>query len=309
MRLASFNLMHARSLTDGLVDGDRLVTAVAGLRADVLALQEVDRDQPRSGGLDLTALAARAMGVGPGDHRFEPALLGTPGESWRPATDAAPASPRPLETPVPTTVAPETAPAPPRPRETLAPAAIAPVARAPATPAYGVGLVSRFPVEEWRVVRLPAAPVRSPVVVPAGPRRVRVLMLDDEPRVGLVAVLATPTGRLTVVSTHLSFVPGWNVVQLRRLVAALRDLPDPVVLLGDLNLPGAVARLASGWRSLATAATYPSPRPRVQLDHALARGRLPAVTRVVAERTPISDHRALLVDLAAAAPPAPDQGW
>ncbi len=296
MRLASFNLMHGRSLTDGRVDGDRLVAAVAGLGADVLALQEVDRDQPRSGGLDLTTLAAGALGAGAAGYRFEPALLGTPGGSWRPVTDPAPAheqiAPVPSAGPVgPGPAAPESA----------APGSAAP--RPPATPAYGIGLVSRYPVEEWQVVRLPAAPVRSPVAVPTGPRRVRVMLLDDEPRVGLVAVLATPIGRLTVVSTHLSFVPGWNVVQLRRLIAALRDRPDPVVLLGDLNVPGLVARRVSGWRSLATTATYPSPRPRIQFDHALARGPLPTVTRIAAEQTSISDHRALLVDLASAPRP------
>ncbi|MGK5523302.1 endonuclease/exonuclease/phosphatase family protein, partial [Micromonospora sp. URMC 107] len=55
MRLATFNLLHGRSLADGLVDPDRLTAAVTALDADVLALQEVDRDQSRSGKLDLTA--------------------------------------------------------------------------------------------------------------------------------------------------------------------------------------------------------------------------------------------------------------
>lgn len=61
MRLATFNLLHGRSLTDGLVDSDRLAAAIGALDADVLALQEVDRDQRRSGNLDLTAIAARAL--------------------------------------------------------------------------------------------------------------------------------------------------------------------------------------------------------------------------------------------------------
>ena len=43
MRLGTFNLMHGRSLTDGLVDADRIKTVVAGLDTDVLGLQEVDR--------------------------------------------------------------------------------------------------------------------------------------------------------------------------------------------------------------------------------------------------------------------------
>lgn len=79
MRLATFNLLHGRSLTDGLVDPDRLADAVHALDADVLALQEVDRDQSRSGHLDLTAIAARALDAP--HHRFAAAVVGTPANS------------------------------------------------------------------------------------------------------------------------------------------------------------------------------------------------------------------------------------
>ena len=82
MRLATFNVLHGRSLTDGEVDPGRLRDAVAELDADVLGLQEVDRAQPRSGRHDLTALAAAAIG---GQGRFAPAIVGTPGERWRAA--------------------------------------------------------------------------------------------------------------------------------------------------------------------------------------------------------------------------------
>ena len=70
-----------RAPTESSVDEERYADAIASLDADVLALQEVDRNQPRSGGADLTALAAEAMGAVA--HRFEPALWGTPG-SWSP---------------------------------------------------------------------------------------------------------------------------------------------------------------------------------------------------------------------------------
>ena len=85
MRLATFNLLHGRSLSDGVVDVARLRDAVAALDADVLGLQEVDRAQPRSGGHDLTAAAGTAMG---GESRFVPAIVGTPGGRWRAAGEA-----------------------------------------------------------------------------------------------------------------------------------------------------------------------------------------------------------------------------
>jgi endonuclease/exonuclease/phosphatase family metal-dependent hydrolase len=255
VRLVSFNLLHGLSLADGVVSADMLAAAVLGLDADVLGLQEVDRAQPRSGGLDLAALSAGALGAA--DFRFEPALVGTPGGRWRPARDG------------------EHGPSD--------------------EPMYGVALASRLPVDSWHVVRMTPSPVGAPILLP-GTRRV--VLLDDEPRVGLAAVLRTPRGPLTVATTHLSFVPGWNVRQLRQLVRFLRDLPAPRILLGDLNLPGSVPALVSRWTSLGRAATYPAPVPRVQLDHALGSGLVPKVLAAQAVTMPFSDHCALQVDLA-----------
>jgi endonuclease/exonuclease/phosphatase family metal-dependent hydrolase len=84
VRIATFNILHGRSLDDGRVDVDRLAAAVKSLDADVLGLQEVDRDQPRSFGADLTAVAAEAMGAP--EHQFVAALHGTPGGTWMAAT-------------------------------------------------------------------------------------------------------------------------------------------------------------------------------------------------------------------------------
>lgn len=259
MRLATFNLLNGTSLSDRRVDVARLHDAVRTLAADVVGLQEVDRAQPRSHGLDLTAEVARAMGVldaGRDRWRFVPALVGTPGGEWETATDE----------------------------------------HDDAVGAhYGIGLVSRWPIRSWHVVRLPAAPVRSPVVLP-GSRQV--MWLQDEPRVGLAAVVETPHGVMTLATTHLSFVPVWNGVQLRTLAAALTKLPSPQVLLGDLNMPGSFPRWLSRWDVLARAATYPAWEPRIQLDHVLGHGTLPPVLAVETPELPLSDHRALLVELA-----------
>ncbi|MER7169692.1 endonuclease/exonuclease/phosphatase family protein, partial [Micromonospora sp. NPDC000207] len=204
MRLATFNLLNGRSLTDGLVDPDRLTAAVTNLDADILALQEVDRDQTRSGNLDQTTLAAHALDTP--HHRFAPALVGTPGTHFRPLHHDDDGH---------------------------------------GQPCYGVGLVTRHPVRSWHTTRLRAAPIRSPLYIP-GPGG-GLILLRDEPRVVLAAVLDTPHGTLTVATTHLSFVPGWNAHQLRQTIRALRTLPAPRILLGDLNLPAGPARLVTGW--------------------------------------------------------------
>ena len=254
MRLATFNVLHGRSLTDGKVSTERLVEACASLRADVLCLQEIDRGQARSGYVDQTAEVAK--GTGGGAWRFEPALIGEPGGTWRAATDDD--------------------------RGTGD------------EPGYGVGLVSRLPVGGWHTVRLRAAPVRSPVAVPGG--RGRFVLLPDEPRVGLAAALARPVPFL-LATTHLSFVPGYNLLQLRRLTSALARLGPSCLLLGDLNMPRPFPEWTSGWRPLAEARTYPADNPFLQVDHALSSGPPPPVRAVEARRLPLSDHLALILDV------------
>jgi endonuclease/exonuclease/phosphatase family metal-dependent hydrolase len=256
MRVATFNVMHGRSLSHGEVRPAELADAVQRIGADVLCLQEVDHRQDRSGAADQTGAAAAAMGAAA--WRFVPALLGTPGSGipWTAARGAE--------------------------------------GELDSGPSFGVGLVSRYPVTRWLVRRFPAPRVSLPL--PAGPRRL--LWVRDEPRVALAAVIDAPGGPVTVLTTHLSFVPGWNAAQLIALSRWARALPSPRLIAGDVNLPGALPRLASGWRQLARIPTYPSFRPRVQFDHVLADG-VPAsaVTGTAALRLPVSDHCALIVDL------------
>ena len=255
MRLATWNLLHGRSITDGRVVRERLADGARLLDADVVGLQEVDRGQSRTSGRDLTAEVAAAMGA---EHwRFVPAVVGTPGESWRAATEQ---------------------------DEDDVEGAVH----------YGVSLVSRYPVREWHVVRLDAAGVKAPIVMPGSGS---VMWLDDEPRRALAAVVETPHGTMTVATAHLSFLPGWNGAQLRTVTKALSALPGPRVLLADLNMPPPFPRLLTGWQALAKAPTYPANDPRIQLDHVLASGTLPPVQAVLTPELPLSDHRALAVDL------------
>jgi len=251
VRLGSFNLLSGRSLSDGRIERQRLIDAAIGLDADVLAVQEVDRRQPRSSSVDQTAVLAQALGA---DHaRFVPTVDGTPGEpGWTPGDDV---------------------------RE---------------GPQYGISLISRIPVAEWHVLRLSPARGRFPLLIPSRPPRV--LWLNDEPRAVIAAVLAEP--RITIACTHLSFVPLVNVRQLRQVRRWLATLPGPTVLMGDFNLPSGPARRLTGWTPLVSAPTFPSPAPRIQLDHVLAAG-LPLGSRARgrAVRAPISDHRPLVVDL------------
>jgi endonuclease/exonuclease/phosphatase family metal-dependent hydrolase len=253
MRLATFNILHGRALSDQQVDLDRLAAAIKFLDADILALQEVDRDQPRSHGADLTAVAAEAMGAVA--HRFVAALAGTPGATWMAATE-----------------------------EDM-----------PGTATYGISLLSRYPASSWQVLRLPQIKRRFPMWLP-GPRKV--IIVREEPRAVVIGNLETPAGPLLVANTHLSFVPGLGRLQLRRIRRDLAAMPGTLLLMGDLNMPDPLPARVTGYRPLATHRTFPAAAPDRQLDHILLRGQLGQVIASSAPELPLSDHRALVVEVA-----------
>src|SRR5919107_2247922 len=103
----------------------------------------------------------------------------------------------------------------------------------PGSASYGIALLSRYPVVSWRVVRLPTLHSRVPMWFRGSRRPV---LVADEPRVAVAAVVDGPFGEVTVANTHLSFVPGWNTLQLRSLLRSLTGTREPLVLLGDLNM-------------------------------------------------------------------------
>jgi endonuclease/exonuclease/phosphatase family metal-dependent hydrolase len=249
VRVATFNVLSGRTPGEDHVDAGRFAAAVASLDADVLALQEVDRGQPRSGYVDLADVAAEAGGAVA--HRFAAAMTGLPDGSWTPTTNAGPAD----------------------------------------GPAYGIALLSRHPVTDWRVVRLPPLPVRVPYRW-HGARRLS--WVRDEQRVALLATVESPLGPLRVAATHVSYLRLSGTRQVRHLLRASGRLD---LLLGDLNLPPAAVTRLTGMRPLVAAETFPVDRPRTQIDHVLAgTGRL-VPTGGGAVALPVSDHRALVVDV------------
>jgi endonuclease/exonuclease/phosphatase family metal-dependent hydrolase len=243
--------------------------AAAALAPDLLAVQEVDHLLPRSGDVDQTAALRTALEAGgtPWHARFAAAIHGTPGAR---TSFTAARSTRTEE------------------------------------PSYGIALLSRHPVRRWDELRLTPSRATLPVLLPPGAGQ-RFLWVPDEPRVALAAVVAAPGGDVSVLTTHLSFNPQRAWGQLREVLRWSRDLPRPLVLLGDLNLPGRLPVLATGLTSALRAPTHPASRPRVQLDHVLLDDRTggltvhAASTRVVGD----SDHLAVEVELNLMAPPPP----
>jgi endonuclease/exonuclease/phosphatase family metal-dependent hydrolase len=254
-RVGTLNLASGRGAHGSALHETDLRDAVRGLDVDVLAVQELDAGQPRSHSVDQAA----AVGAGlDGDWRMAATVSGTPDpfRSWRPVDP--------------------------------------PALRGPGSdvdgPAYGIGLVSRRPVRRWAILPLGAGRARLPLQAP-DPRtgRLRWWWFPDEPRVAVAAVL----DGATVISAHLSFSPATSIRQLRRIRRWAAMLPGPVVLAGDLNLPGALPARVLGATSLVRTPTFPGADPKVQLDHLLAVGGRLTSDDGAAVRLDVGDHRAL----------------
>lgn len=258
LRAGGFNILHGMGVLDGAREPDpaALHDSIAGLGADVLGIQEVDAAQPRSSMVDQTAVVAEALGA---QHwRFVPTVVGTPGPGarFRAATESD----------------------------------IEAAWRGPITaPLYGVGLVSRIPVRQWHRLVMAPARVTMPLLVPDDPKP-RMMRVPDEPRAAIAAVLdlAVP---ITVATVHLSFVPGFNLRQLRRVKAWLAGLPRPLILAGDFNMPGRLPGRVTGWYEAELGPTYPVTKPRVRFDHILSEGIRTHDATVHA--LPVSDHCAV----------------
>ncbi len=153
---------------------------------------------------------------------------------------------------------------------------------------WGNAILSRFPVQEWNVERLPRgqdAMARSQLIA--------VLRITDDQPIALVA-------------THLSHVDpqGTRLPQARAVAATIARLEDrgvPVVLAGDLNAQPGDAELAV-FEDVTISAlrdgnpTYPSWDPQVQIDHILATDAFWIREARVLD-TQASDHLSIIAEL------------
>ena len=101
--------------------------------------------------------------------------------------------------------------------------------------AFTLGIVSKIPVTKWEILQLGRSRVGLPLAVPKEDGKgVRFIYVKDEPRIAVAALL---DNGVTVIATHLSFVPFVNLYQLRKLKRWAATLPGEAIILGDLNLP------------------------------------------------------------------------
>jgi len=171
--------------------------------------------------------------------------------------------------------------------------------------AYGIAALSRDGFVFSETVPLAVLPVQAR----AGG--------SHEPRVALVASAQTPSGRLQMVNTHLdaSADESYRLQEAEGVLNAVRpraSIRTPVVAGGDFNAEpaSAVVRklLAAGLRDAWTECgqgdgfTYPADQPTKRIDYLFLTGSLRCTAAQVID-TRISDHRPLLVTLAAGIAP------
>mgnify|MGYP006267634237 CR=1 FL=1 len=267
MRVATWNLLHATPIL-GAESGATLREQAKLIHADIIGLQEVDRNQPRSGHAHQLQEVAQALELP--YWVYAPTVVGTPGEQWEDAHD------HHVHTHEQDTEHHQ-------------------------TPHYGNALASRYPLTDIEILRFPAAPLSLPLLVP-GDKKMQVLKVADEPRIAIICTAHTPIGPITVATTHLSFVPGFNIKQLRKLTKELTKRNHPALVLGDFNLIGSIPRLISKWDMLARIATYPVFKPRIQFDHILAKGFSDVAVKRAQQSAQrlaldVSDHCALVVTI------------
>jgi endonuclease/exonuclease/phosphatase family metal-dependent hydrolase len=271
MRVTSWNLLHGMAIppsNDLAADRVNLGQGIQAISADVIGIQEVDEKLGRSGNISQTKLISQAMGT---QHwGFAPVIIGEPGATWR--------NLNPAELKVIT--------AENREQNNEG--------------SYGIGIVSKIPIIHWDRLELGKSVFGMPLVIPAenkkGKQSIRFIYVADEPRVALAATLDCGW---TVINTHLSFVPGVNYWQLRKIKRWAKKLSEQyktqVLIIGDMNLPKGLPAVGSTWNSLVTHNSYPSWGAKIQFDYILSNTlqpdqfeALPTVVTGMSDHLPIS---------------------
>ncbi|MDA2975523.1 MAG: endonuclease/exonuclease/phosphatase family protein [Actinomycetota bacterium] len=260
-KISSWNIMHGINLTEPPTNGMPVIQSAdlkAGceqLAVDVLAVQEIDQYQQRSHQLDQAEFISTHAKLP--NYRFIPTLLGNPDEgkkNWQAASEVE-----------------------------------VDLANTNKSARYGIALFTRYPVRRWHQLDLVGAKITTPIAIPGENGKLKLIWISDEPRAVLAAEVETELGLVLIATTHLSFVPGRNIRQLRTALSWLSQFDIPKVFLGDLNLPARFIQALTSWQRTPVIPTFPITKPKVQFDHILTSSDL-ITTEVQATKMPVGDH-------------------
>jgi endonuclease/exonuclease/phosphatase family metal-dependent hydrolase len=212
IRVATWNIRHGAPRPMALAGAARALTDV-----HVLALQEVDVGDPRSGAVDQVAVVADALGM---------------------------------------------------------------------ASVFGRSIVSRRKGDYGNalLVRGDLVAEHLPLAEP-----------DEQDRSALLARVDVAGTVLSVATTHLSTRRASAGRQLGAVLDALEAMPEPRLLLGDLNRSWCSVRRERRVRFVRAGRTFHARFPWKQIDHVGLAGA--SVARTEVRRMAVSDHRALVADI------------
>ena len=224
---------------DSTVDAEALLASeILELKSEVIGLQEVDYFLGRSNNHNQTGNVATVMKAT--DWAFAPSLMGSPDDDWR--------NPNSEDAKIVTNKDPE------------------------ASPGYGIGMVSTIPVTYWHRLDLTGSPVGVFMAFPVD-GKMKKFYVRDHPRSALAAHLEN--GWL-IINTHLSFVPGFNLLQLMK-----------------------IKRWANKLGVKDKSKIFPSWQTKVQIDYFLSQSLSSAdIHSIIHTHAGMSDHLAVQIEVA-----------
>lgn len=149
---------------------------------------------------------------------------------------------------------------------------------------YGQAILSRYPVSDLQIHRLPSSE-------------------DDEQRVLVRAKVETPHGPWIIATAHLDATNApRRHVQAQMVADILLKSPLPVVLAGDFNAPPSEATMKVfaqapwllGTKAGKSPFTSPAVQPTAEIDHFVLRGLRFNEKLAILEKPGLSDHRPVL---------------
>ena len=266
MRITSWNIQHGIAYQAAPAQdfslADNLAALHRDIESDIYLFQEVDCRLPRTDYRNQPAELAAAVGAI--DFRFAPTVIGEPGlKSVMPEQEE-----RVLISETCSTFN-----------------------------GYGNLFISRIPVREWLRFDLGKSPIGAPLLIGMGAGQ-RLIVAPDELRTATAAVLEN---KIIVINTHLSFVPGYNIKQLRQLIqwakALEAEYASEVIIAGDFNLPDFALTPFRQWRTINTGPTFPQWNPKITFDHFMVRACLTNTWRARSEAAQMyGDHLPITVE-------------
>ncbi|MBD3689497.1 endonuclease/exonuclease/phosphatase family protein [Nanchangia anserum] len=273
MRIVTMNIQHGLREDASIGDLVAVGREVAALNPDVVAVQEVDHRQRRSGRASqveqlLEGLAWPREGghycaffSGSARGLRLPALTGT-------RATGVPALGRLLD------------------------------AAGPAIGGYGLALLTPHRVRRVIRRRLGAAPARLKRSASGGVLGTGWTVAVGQNRTFLAAEIDVDSRPCRVGVAHLELGQATASAQLFGAWRLLNtDWPHPAFLAGDMNLPAQTVRQVTGVPEEldASAPTFPATTPRAQIDHVLGAGPV-ACDAVATHRFSVGDHLGLIAD-------------